>query len=371
MKKTTPTKDIFSNIQNTFVGKEIELNKLKHALIERKDRIVAISGNNSIGKTSLWKAMLLRLDENIIKNTKIIYTVLHHEKFPDIENNVTLVILEDLSLDHTISSKEKINQLIQKYPQKQFLLVGAYKDFLESFSPREHIHLESLHANESILFILEFLSERMPKNELTKITAFTQGNPFLLRLVAQYLNSNAYNSSEILEVINQGISYKSGFSDSELAVPTNSEKLIQLSTDIRLVNKTILERVRQNPEGMYKLTSREFEEMVAELMIKRGFEVKLTKKTRDGGKDLIIANHMDVGNFMYYVECKKYAPTNPVGVNLVRELVGAMSADRATAGIMITSSYFSPDAIKFSKIFQHQLGLVDFIQLKEWLKKYG
>lgn len=80
---------------------------------------------------------------------------------------------------------------------------------------------------------------------------------------------------------------------------------------------------------------------------------------------------MDVGNFMCYVECKKYAPTNPVGVNLVRELVGAMSADRATAGIMITSSYFSPDAIKFSKIFQHQLGLVDFIQLKEWLKKYG
>lgn len=124
----------------------------------------------------------------------------------------------------------------------------------------------------------------MPKNELTKITAFTQGNPFLLRLVAQYLNSNAYNSTEILEVINQGISYKSGFSDSELAVPTNSEKLIQLSTDIRLVNKTILERVRQNPEDMYKLTSREFEEMVAELMIKRGFEVKLTKKQEMGKK---------------------------------------------------------------------------------------
>lgn len=107
MKKTIPTKDIFSNIQNNFVVREIELNKLKHALIERKDKIVAISGNNSIGKTSLWKAMLLRLDENIIKNTKIIYTVLHHEKFPDIENNVTLVILEDLSLDHTTSSKEK------------------------------------------------------------------------------------------------------------------------------------------------------------------------------------------------------------------------------------------------------------------------
>ena len=311
------------------------------------------------------------MTKNIIKDTQTIYTVQHHEKFPDIEDNVTLVILENLSLDHTLSSKEKINQLIQKHPQKQFLLVGTFKDFLDSFSPTEHIHLESLHANESTLLILELLSEKMPKNELTKITAFTKGNPFLLRLVAQYLNKNTYNSSEILKVIKQGISYRSGFSDSELAIPTNSERLIQLSTDIRFVNKTILERVRQNPESMYKLTSREFEEMVAELMIKRGFEIKLTKKTRDGGKDLIIANHMDIGNFMYYVECKKYAPTNPVGVNLVRELVGAMSADRATAGIMITSSYFSPDAIKFSKIFEHQLGLVDFIQLKEWLKKYA
>lgn len=67
MKNTTSIEDIFSSERNIFVGRELELKKLKHALIERKDKIVAISGNNSIGKTSLWKTMLLRLDKKYNK----------------------------------------------------------------------------------------------------------------------------------------------------------------------------------------------------------------------------------------------------------------------------------------------------------------
>ena len=119
---------------------------------------------------------------------------------------------------------------------------------------------------------------------------------------------------------------------------------------------------------MYQLTSRQFEEMVAELMTNRVYNVDLTKATIDGGKDLKIANHVDIGNFIYYLECKRYSPTKPVGVNLVRELAGTISVDRVTAGIMITSSYFSPDAIEFSEKIRHQMSLIDYVKLKEWLK---
>jgi len=100
---------------------------------------------------------------------------------------------------------------------------------------------------------------------------------------------------------------------------------------------------------------------------KGGYKVDLTKATRDGGKDLIIANHSDIGNFIFYVECKKYSPTIPVGVNLVRELAGTVLADRVTAGIMVTSSYFSPDAINYSTQVKHQLSLIDYLKLKDWI----
>jgi restriction endonuclease Mrr len=35
---------------------------------------------------------------------------------------------------------------------------------------------------------------------------------------------------------------------------------------------------------------------------------------------------------------------------------------------MITSSYFSPAAKDYSQQIKHQLSLVDFIRLKNWLK---
>jgi len=120
---------------------------------------------------------------------------------------------------------------------------------------------------------------------------------------------------------------------------------------------------------MYEISPRQFEEFVAELLEREGFNVNLTKATRDGGKDIFIATKNNLGNFLYYVECKRYSSDNPVGVNLVRELYGTISADRATAGLLITSSYFTPDAISFTKNIQYQLSLKDFFDLKTWVNE--
>ncbi|UPT69323.1 MAG: restriction endonuclease [Flavobacterium sp. JAD_PAG50586_2] len=148
----------------------------------------------------------------------------------------------------------------------------------------------------------------------------------------------------------------------------SSPKFQHIVTDIRIVNNDILNLLKRSPDDVYNLTPRQFEETVAELMVRRGYNVELTQQTKDGGKDLIIANQRDIGNFLYYLECKKFAPNRPVGINLVRELAGTVSVDRVTAGIMVTSSYFSPEAIQFSEKIKHQMSLIDYVKLKEWLK---
>jgi len=117
------------------------------------------------------------------------------------------------------------------------------------------------------------------------------------------------------------------------------------------------------------LTPRQFEEYTAELFEKRGYKVKLTPETRDGGKDLLIIQGDTLGEFLIYTECKRYAPDNPIGVRIVRELFGTIIADRATAGIIVTSSYFSPDAIVFTEKIKHQMSLVDFVKLKKWIEQ--
>lgn len=66
---------------------------------------------------------------------------------------------------------------------------------------------------------------------------------------------------------------------------------------------------------------------------------------------------------------QKYAPDRPVGVNLVRELYGTISADKATAGLLITTSYFSQDAINFKNQVSHQLSLIDYVKLISEIQK--
>jgi hypothetical protein len=54
-------------------------------------------------------------------------------------------------------------------------------------------------------------------------------------------------------------------------------------------------------------------------------------------------------------------------VKLVRELYGTVTADRATAGLLVTTSYFSRQAIEFVENIPHQLSLKDYMDLKQWI----
>jgi len=162
----------------------------------------------------------------------------------------------------------------------------------------------------------------------------------------------------------QEFSYHNRVVIEELERPTIIlEEAPKIITDLRFVNKRVLDRIGRQPEEVRNLSPRQFEELVAELFEERGYKVELTKQTRDGGKDLIILDHREIGNFMIYTECKHYAQHNPVGVSVISDLVGRMTADRATAGIVVTSSYFSPDAKVFQSKFEHQMKLIDFIKL--------
>ena len=91
------------------------------------------------------------------------------------------------------------------------------------------------------------------------------------------------------------------------------------------------DKVALRPEILQEITPRQFEELVCELFERKGYNVQLTKQTRDGGKDLIVLNNSVLGDLVIYAECKKKAPKHPVNVGLVRQLYGTVEADRVTA----------------------------------------
>lgn len=140
-------------------------------------------------------------------------------------------------------------------------------------------------------------------------------------------------------------------------------------TDTIFINDSILLKIQKNPNAIYNLSSWQFEELVAELFHKEGYNVIPTKRTHDGGKDMMVVENKLLGNFLCYVECKKYGPDKPVGVRVVRELYGTIKADNATAGIIVSSSYFSKQACSFRETIKHQMNLIDFAKLSEIISK--
>lgn len=138
-------------------------------------------------------------------------------------------------------------------------------------------------------------------------------------------------------------------------------------TDVVSANERISIMVREKPEAVYSLSSREFEELVAELLNEQGYAVELTPPSKDGGFDMYAARKNGLGEFLFLVECKRYAPGHPVGVQIVRALHGVVQQEQATAGIVVTTSRFTKGAIEFQQSARHKLSLRDYIHLKEWL----
>lgn len=91
----------------------------------------------------------------------------------------------------------------------------------------------------------------------------------------------------------------------------------------------------------------EFEELVAELFKKMGYDVTLTPKSGDYGVDVIARSGGDV----IAIQAKKYSKGNNVGNRDVQRLLGAMhlSTIKANKGILITTSEFTVQAKEQAK----------------------
>jgi restriction system protein len=90
---------------------------------------------------------------------------------------------------------------------------------------------------------------------------------------------------------------------------------------------------------------REFELLVAEAFRRKGFTVRdQGGQGPDGGIDIVLLK----GNERFLVQCKQWRALK-VGVTVVRELYGVMSAEGATGGIVVTSGSFTEDAKEFAK----------------------
>ena len=136
----------------------------------------------------------------------------------------------------------------------------------------------------------------------------------------------------------------------------------------KLINKIKFkkgERYRSNEDligWLRKMKPDEFEEYIANLFNRLGYQSEKVGGSHDGGIDVIIKKDGEIG----YIQCKRFT-TREVPVGAVRDFYGSFVGHLATAkGYFITTNKFTLEAIKFAE--DKPIELVDHFKLIKYIK---
>ncbi|KKK87305.1 hypothetical protein LCGC14_2754580, partial [marine sediment metagenome] len=119
---------------------------------------------------------------------------------------------------------------------------------------------------------------------------------------------------------------------------------------------------------LYNLHSRMFEELIAEILSKRGWNVQLTGKSRDNSIDMVAFSCLDDIPIQLIVQCKRYSPQKKVGISIVKELYATKIDIGASLAMVATTSFYTRPAREFSERHRFELDLKDFDDIVKWLK---
>ncbi|MEO1365902.1 MAG: restriction endonuclease, partial [Acidobacteriota bacterium] len=156
------------------------------------------------------------------------------------------------------------------------------------------------------------------------------------------------------------------------AAEEDSPQLVQA---LNTLTTELIAHLKRHRRALYELDPRTFEKLVAEVLASFGWQVDLTPKSTDGGYDIFaLSPDRDVGvKNSWIIECKRYAPDNPVGVDIVRALYGSNLLNRGdqAAGMkmLATTSHFTAGAKAF-KASRYDLALKDYEGILDWLNTY-
>lgn len=119
------------------------------------------------------------------------------------------------------------------------------------------------------------------------------------------------------------------------------------------------------------LSGEQFEDLTKDLVERMGLKAEKTKKSHDGGIDIWATSDHALAGGRFIIQCKRWKTTIPVDV--VRDLYGAVTREKADGGILLATSDISNDCYKFVNEASHRIPikLIAGSQLHSLLNEYG
>ena len=231
------------------------------------------------------------------------------------------------------------------------------------YARAETLELAPLSSVDSEKVLRNLLGNELPFEDIQRAANVATGLPLALDLVAQLLRGRTKGD------VNRLLRGEIYDLNEEIILPER-ELITEIKPHIIHTNEALLEHLQQQPDLLYQLPSRKFEELVADLLTNLGYDIELTPATRDGGKDILAQMNTPHGNILCLVEVKRHRADRPVGVALVRQLYGTLVDADATSAMLVTTSSFTSDARLFQQRHQYKLALRDYGDVVHWINDY-
>jgi restriction system protein len=131
----------------------------------------------------------------------------------------------------------------------------------------------------------------------------------------------------------------------------------------------LLDRVRSAPPDF-------FERLMVNLLLSMGFGGSVSDagralgRTGDDGVDGVIDQDA-LGLDRVYIQAKRYASGNNVGSGAIRDFFGSLDRHKASKGLFVTTSGFSPSAVETAQYLSKRIVLIDGDQLAKLMIRYN
>ncbi len=364
-------RELAVNEMEPLLDRAQELTQLRDSL--RRFRLVALVGPAGIGKTTLARQLARSHAEDFPRGIHFVegYQIgrgfeqsagpllAEIEKYG--QEGTGLLVIDGINELPARTADELLAQAARSRGDLR-ILVTSRQPILEADST---LTLGSLTSEE----VENLLARYGVSGSVASVLAGRLGgHPFLTSVAGSLIREGRFHPGELISHLREfqasGVVLPDG-----RALDAREEPIPSLRLELAGINEHLLRRLEQDIGLARELSPRKFEELVAELLARQGYVVELTPASKDGGKDIYVARRDDLGAFLYLVECKKYALDNPVGVEIVRALYGTVQAERATAGVLVTTSVFTKGARDFQRHVQYQVSLRDYVELHRWIRQ--
>ncbi len=155
--------------------------------------------------------------------------------------------------------------------------------------------------------------------------------------------------------------------ESELWLPTSLSRPNWVSSSPTAV--MMAADLLRSGGALSELSWRNFEELIGQLLESEGWVVDVTRPSKDGGIDVIaLRDDATLGPIKSLWQAKRYGPSRKVRLAEVREFGGIVDFDRATKGVIVTTSRLTVGALDWIRRDKFRLDYKDASRMEAWIR---